>query len=58
MERFLTGFLFGVAKIFFFRPVFNVADASISIGIALVFIFQKRFFGNKIEATSEEPIVE
>ncbi len=42
----------------FFRPVFNVADASISIGIALVFIFQKRFFGSKIEATSEEPVVE
>lgn len=28
----------------FFRPVFNLADASISVGIALMFIFQKRFF--------------
>ena len=28
----------------FFRPVFNVADAAISIGIALIFIFNKRFF--------------
>lgn len=28
----------------FFRPVFNVADAAISIGIGLIFVFQKRFF--------------
>ena len=28
----------------FFRPVFNIADAAISVGIALIFIFNKRFF--------------
>ena len=28
----------------FFRPVFNLADASISIGISMIFLFQKRFF--------------
>jgi signal peptidase II len=28
----------------FFRPVFNIADASISVGIALIFIFNKTFF--------------
>lgn len=27
-----------------FPPVFNVADASITIGIILIFIFQKKFF--------------
>lgn len=28
----------------FFRPVFNIADASISIGIISILIFQKQFF--------------
>ncbi len=28
----------------FFRPVFNIADASITIGVAIIIIFQKRFF--------------
>ncbi len=28
----------------FFRPVFNVADSAIFVGLALIFIFQKRFF--------------
>jgi signal peptidase II len=29
----------------FFRPVFNIADASISIGVFLLIIFQRRLFG-------------
>jgi len=37
----------------FFRPVFNVADASISVGIALIFIFQKRFFKKDTAITEE-----
>jgi signal peptidase II len=37
----------------FFRPVFNVADAAISVGIGLIFIFQKRFF--KPQTTQVEP---
>lgn len=28
----------------FFRPVFNIADSSISVGVILLIIFQKRFF--------------
>lgn len=28
----------------FFRPIFNLADASISTGIIAIFLFQKRFF--------------
>jgi signal peptidase II len=27
----------------FFSPVFNIADASISIGVIALFLFQKRF---------------
>jgi signal peptidase II len=28
----------------FFRPVFNIADASITIGVAIIIVFQKTFF--------------
>ncbi|HLO81004.1 MAG TPA: lipoprotein signal peptidase [Chitinophagaceae bacterium] len=28
----------------FFRPVFNIADASISVGVFLILVFQKKFF--------------
>lgn len=38
----------------FFRPVFNVADASISIGIALIFIFHRDFFKTKTIKPEEE----
>lgn len=34
----------------FFRPVFNVADASISVGIFIIIIFQNRFFKKETEA--------
>jgi signal peptidase II len=35
----------------FFRPVFNLADASISTGVIAIFIFQRRYF--KKEETAE-----
>ena len=28
----------------FFRPIFNLADASISTGVITILVFQKRFF--------------
>ena len=28
----------------FFSPIFNIADASISVGVITLLIFQKRFF--------------
>lgn len=31
-------------KFIFFRPVFNLADSSITIGVTFILIFQKRFF--------------
>ncbi len=33
----------------FFRPVFNIADSSITIGVSLVLIFQKRFFNTALK---------
>lgn len=40
----------------FFSPVFNVADASISVGLIIILLFQKRFF-KKPEA-AKHPTVE
>ncbi len=36
--------IWGGEEFQFFRPVFNTADASISIGIMMMILFQKRFF--------------
>ena len=36
----------------FFRPVFNIADAAITIGVFLILIFQKTFFKEE-----EKPVV-
>ena len=36
-------------------PIFNVADASIFIGVALILIFQNRFFPEKKPVKKEEP---
>lgn len=35
----------GGQEFIFFRPVFNLADASISIGVFWLLLFQKRYFG-------------
>jgi signal peptidase II len=43
----------------FFRPVFNIADSSITTGVFLLLIFQKKFFAKKdnpeTEAQDKEP---
>lgn len=36
----------------FFRPVFNIADSAITIGVTCIFIFQNRFFSNLTETGS------
>ncbi|MGE0562241.1 MAG: lipoprotein signal peptidase [Flavobacteriales bacterium] len=48
--------LWGGEEFLFFRPVFNVADASISVGIALIFIFHRDFFKNKTINQKEEEV--
>nr|MBA3704688.1 signal peptidase II [Bacteroidota bacterium] len=47
----------GGEQFIFFRPVFNFADASITVGVALIILFQKRLFGKKPILVSEEPSV-
>lgn len=42
----------------FFRPVFNVADAAISVGIGLVFVFNKQFFPKEETEQTEIEVVE
>ena len=37
--------VWGSEDFIFFRPVFNFADASISVGVGLIILFQKRFYG-------------
>lgn len=37
----------------FFQPVFNIADASISVGVISVLVFQKRFFQRKVAIRSD-----
>lgn len=50
--------LWGGEHFLFFRPVFNIADASISCGIGLVFVFNKRFFKKDEEVIVEESTTE
>ncbi|MBN8696484.1 MAG: lipoprotein signal peptidase [Bacteroidetes bacterium] len=43
--------LWGGEEFIFFRPVFNFADAAISLGVILIILNQKRFFAKKEELT-------
>jgi len=44
----------GGQEFLFFRPIFNVADASITTGILAILIFQKRYFSEPDPATFTE----
>lgn len=39
----------------FFRPIFNIADSSITVGVILIMIFQKRFFKKHDPMPEEKP---
>lgn len=45
--------IWGGENFLFFRPVFNLADTAISVGVVLILIYQKRYFKEDIpEAVS------
>jgi len=51
--HFPTWFPFwGSEEFVFFRPVFNLADASISIGVILILIYQKHYFKHQTPEVS------
>jgi signal peptidase II len=41
--------LWGSEPFEFFRPVFNLADAAISVGVIAILIFQKRYFKEEVK---------
>ncbi|HEX7905393.1 MAG TPA: lipoprotein signal peptidase [Chitinophagaceae bacterium] len=47
----------GGDKLEFFSPIFNIADASISVGVITLLLFQKRFFKHPVQ-TEKHPVVE
>lgn len=50
--------VWGGEDFIFFRPVFNFADFSISVGVAMIVLYQKRFFGKNKQDISTESIDE
>jgi len=57
--------IWGGQEFIFFRPVFNIADSSITVGVFIILFFQKKFFKSaedqtkKVESLSESgPIKE
>lgn len=47
--------IWGTEEFIFFRPVFNFADASITVGVAIIILYQRRFFGKKKEKQEQIP---
>jgi len=47
--------ILGGKNFVFFEPVFNIADASISVGVITLVLFQKRLLHKKSEATAPIP---
>lgn len=39
--------LWGGEDFLFFRPVFNIADSAITVGISMIILFQKRYFAEQ-----------
>lgn len=41
--------IWGGEQFEFFRPVFNIADTAISVGVVMILIFQKRYFKEEVK---------
>lgn len=46
--------IWGGKHFIFFRPVFNIADSSITTGVIMLIVFQKKFFGKKYNPTPQQ----
>jgi signal peptidase II len=46
----------GGDKFTFFSPIFNVADASISVAVITLLIFQKRFFKKTLPKETNQTV--
>ncbi len=45
-------------EVLFFRPVFNVADSAITIGVFSILIFQRSFFNSHKHEETPQPVLE
>ncbi len=48
--------IWGGEYFLFFRPVFNIADSAISIGIFFIFIYHKRYFKQENKADTDNSL--
>lgn len=46
----------GGQSLVFFRPVFNLADSSITIGVFIILFFQRRFFSEQQKKEGNKPV--
>lgn len=50
--------IWGGERFEFFRPVFNIADSAITVGVASILLFHRRFFNaNEKSKTTEESTI-
>jgi signal peptidase II len=47
---------FGGESFVFFRPVFNIADSSITVGIISILVFYRKFFDEKQPPVESQPV--
>ena len=48
--------LWGGEDFLFFRPVFNIADSAITVGISMIILFQKRYFEEEKKKVNEAKV--